>query len=139
MFKFCLIMDYSNSVLAVQFFQIRQISTTPKLSWHNLHMSGYWSNTALARILYLKMVFPTLSDSLFAKNHSLSLIDSSLTILKIVFKLLLSKKKKIASPANIIGTSTFEELRRSFTYSKNNNDPSIESCDTPDLISFFTV
>ena len=49
------------------------------------------------------------------------------------------KKKKIAQSANIIGTSTFEELGRSFTSIKNNNGLSIEPCGTPNLISFSTV
>ena len=48
-------------------------------------------------------------------------------------------KKKIVSSANIIGTSTFEELGRSFRYNKNNNGASIERCDAPHLISFFIV
>ena len=48
-------------------------------------------------------------------------------------------KKKIAQSANIIGTSTFEELGRSFTSIKNNNGLSIEPCGTPNLISFSTV
>ena len=82
--------------------------------------------------------FPTFSDSLFAENHSLTLINSSLTVLNNMFKLLCSKKKLISS-VNIIGTSTFEELGRSFTYNKNSNGPSIEACGTPQLISFFSV
>ena len=49
------------------------------------------------------------------------------------------KKKKEAQSANIIGTSTFEELGRSFTSIKNNNGLSIEPCSTPNLISFSTV
>ena len=49
------------------------------------------------------------------------------------------KKKKEAQSANIIGTSTFEELGRSFTSIKNNNGLSIEPCGTPNLISFSTV
>ena len=48
-------------------------------------------------------------------------------------------EKKIAQSANIIGTSTFEELGRSFTSIKNNNGLSIELCGTPNLISFSTV
>ena len=36
------------------------------------------------------------------------------------------KNKNLVSSANIIGTSTFEELRRSFTFNKNNNGPSNE-------------
>ena len=47
-------------------------------------------------------------------------------------------KKKLVSSANIIGTNTFEELGRSFTYNKNNGT-SIEPCDTPHLITFFIV
>ena len=46
-----------------------------------------------------------------------------------------TRKKKVSS-ANIIGTSKFEELGRSFTYNKNNNGPSIEPCGTAHLISF---
>ena len=53
--------------------------------------------------------------------------------------MLLCSKKKLVSSANIIRTSTFEELERSFTYNKNSNGPSIEPCGTPDLISFFNV
>ena len=49
------------------------------------------------------------------------------------------QKKKIAQSANIIGTSTFEELGRSFTSIKNNNGLSIEPCGNPNLISFSTV
>ena len=48
-------------------------------------------------------------------------------------------KTKKAQSANIIGTSTFEELGRSFTSIKNNNGLSIEPCSTPNLISFSTV
>ena len=48
-------------------------------------------------------------------------------------------KTKKAQSANIIGTSTFEELGRSFTSIKNNNGLSIEPCGTPNLISFSTV
>ena len=48
-------------------------------------------------------------------------------------------QKKLVSSANIIGTSTFGELGRSFTYNKNNSSPSIEPCVTPHLMSFFTV
>ena len=70
------------------------------------------------------LVFPTFSDSLFAENHSLILINSLLTVLNNVFMLLCSKK--LVSSANIIGPSTFEELGRSFTYNKNSNGPSIE-------------
>ena len=84
------------------------------------------------------LVFPTFSDSLFAENHSLILINSSLTVLNNVF-MLLCLKKNLVSSANIIGTSTFEELGRSFTYNKNSNGPSIETCGTPHLISFFSV
>ena len=36
-------------------------------------------------------------------------------------------RKKLVSSVNIIGTNTFEELRRSFTYNKNKNGPSVES------------
>ena len=85
-------------------------------------LPGLWNNENL--------VFPTFSDSLFTENHSLILIKSSLTVLNNVFML---------SSANIFGTSTFEELGRSFTYKKNNNGPSIETYDAPHLISFFTV
>ena len=53
--------------------------------------------------------------------------------------MLLCSKKKLVSSANIIGTSTFEELGRSFTYNKNSNGPSIEPFGTPHLISFFNV
>ena len=84
------------------------------------------------------LVFPTFSDNLFAENHSLILINSSLTVLNNVFMLLSSKKKLVLS-ANIIGTSTFEELGRSFTCNKNSNGSSIEPCGTPHLISFFNV
>ena len=55
------------------------------------------------------MVFPTLIDSMFAENHSLMLINSSLTVLNNVF-MLLSSKNKFVSSANIIGASKFEEL-----------------------------
>ena len=48
-------------------------------------------------------------------------------------------KTKKAQSANIIGTSTFEELGRSFTSIKNNNGLSIEPCGNPNLISFSTV
>ena len=48
-------------------------------------------------------------------------------------------KTKKAQSANIIGTSTFEELGRSFTSIKNNNGLSIEPCSTPNLISLSTV
>ena len=41
------------------------------------------------------LVFPTFSDSWFAKNHLLILIDSSLTVLNIVFMLLCSTKKLV--------------------------------------------
>ena len=83
------------------------------------------------------LVFPTFSDSVFAENHSLTLINLSLTVLNNVFMLLCLKE--LVSSAKIIGTNTFEELGRSFTYNKNNNGPSIEPCGTPHLISFFTV
>ena len=53
--------------------------------------------------------------------------------------MLLCSKNKLVSSVNIIGTSTFEELERSFAYKKNNNGPTIEPCGTPHLISFFTV
>ena len=66
------------------------------------------------------LVFPISSDSLFAENHLLILINSSLTVLNNVFMLLCSKKELLSS-ANIIGTSTFEELGRSFTHNKNND------------------
>ena len=49
------------------------------------------------------------------------------------------QKKKLVSSANIIGTSTFEKLGRSFTCNNKNNGPSIESCGIPHLISFFNV
>ena len=80
------------------------------------------------------LVFPTLSDSLFAEHHSLILNNSSLTVLNNVFLLLCSK-----TSVSIIGTSTFKELGRSLTYNKNNNSPSIGPCGTPHLISFSTV
>ena len=60
------------------------------------------------------LVSPTFSDSLFAENQSSILINSSLTVLNNVFMLLRSKKKLVSS-ANIVGTSTFELLRISFT------------------------
>ena len=84
------------------------------------------------------LVSPTFSDSLFAENQSSILINSSLTVLNNVFMLLRSKKNLVSS-ANIVGTSTFELLRISFTYGKSYNGPSIESCGTPHLISFFNV
>ena len=77
-------------------------------------------------------------DSLFAENDSLILMNLSLTVLNNVFMLLCSKNKLVSS-ANIIVTSTFEELGRSFTCHINNNSPSIEPCGIPHLISFFTV
>ena len=98
--------------------------------------------------------FPTFSGSLFAESHWFILINSSLTVIKkCVYVAVLKKKsnkkttknktkqnrKKIAQSANIIGTSTFEELGRSFTSIKNNNGLSIEPCGTPNLISFSTV
>ena len=55
--------------------------------------------------------FPTLSDCLFAENHSLILINSLLTVLNNMFTLLCSKNKSV-SPANIIGTSTVEGLKK---------------------------
>ena len=97
--------------------------------------------------------FSTFSGSLFVENHWFILINSSLTVIKeCVYVAVLKKttknktkqnktkkKKKIAQSANIIGTSTFEELGRSFTSIKNNNGLSIEPCGTPSLISFSTV
>ena len=83
------------------------------------------------------LLFPLFSGSFFAEDHLLILINSSLTVLNNVFMLLCSKKKVLC--ARIIGTSTFEELGRSFTYNKDNNCPSFEPCGTPYLISFFTV
>ena len=38
------------------------------------------------------LVFPTFSDSLFAENHSLTLINLLLTVLNNVFMLMCSKK-----------------------------------------------
>ena len=49
------------------------------------------------------------------------------------------QERKLVSSVNMIGTSTFEELRRVFTYNKINNGPSTKSCDTPPLISFYNV
>ena len=68
-------------------------------------LSGLWNKENL--------VFPTFIDSFFPENHSL--IPINLTISNNVFMLLCSKNKLVSS-ANIIGTSTFKELRRSFTY-----------------------
>ena len=69
------------------------------------------------------LVFTLFSNSLFAENHSLILIiNSSLTILNNVV-MLLCPKNKLVSSANIIGTSKFEELGRSFTYDKSNSSP----------------
>ena len=115
------------------------IVLTLLISWLFIFNVGRWEG-----MLYFlpnlwnneNLVFPAFSDSLLAENHSLILINSSLTVLNNVFMLLCSKKKSV-SPANIIGTSRFEELGRSFTYNKNSNGPSIEPCDTPHLISFF--
>ena len=67
-------------------------------------LSGLWNKENL--------VFPTFIDSFFPENHSL--IPINLTISNNVFMLLRSKNKLVSS-ANIIGTSTFKELRRSFT------------------------
>ena len=64
-----------------------------------------------------KLVFPTFGDSLFAENHSLILINSSLSVLNKVVMLLCSKDK-LALSANIIGSRMFEQLGRSFTYNK---------------------
>ena len=87
-----------------------------------------------------KLFFSTFNDCLFAKNHSLILIDLSLTVLNNVFMLMfMFLLKKLVSSANIIGIKTFEELGRSFAYNKNKIGPSIEPCSTPHLISFFTV
>ena len=60
MFKFCLIMDYSNSVLLLScvVFSDSLDNYYPKLSWRNLDRSGYRGKTVLTRILYLKMVLP---------------------------------------------------------------------------------
>ena len=55
--------------------------------------------------------FPTLSDCLFAENHSLILISSLLTVLNNMFTLLCSKNKSV-SPANIVRTSTVEGLKK---------------------------
>ena len=55
--------------------------------------------------------FPTLSDCLFAENHSLILINSLLTVLNNMFTLLCSKNKSV-SLANIIGASTVEGLKK---------------------------
>ena len=44
-------------------------------------------------------------------------------------------QRELVSSANIIGTSTFEEIGI-VTYNKNNNGPSIELCDTSHLISY---
>ena len=85
-----------------------------------------------------KLVFLTFSDSLVAENHSLILNNSSLIVLNNVFMLLCSKKKFVSS-ANVIGTSTFEQLGRLFTYNKNYNGPSIGLCGTPHLIFVFNV
>ena len=87
-----------------------------------------------------KLFFSTFNGCLFAKNHSLILIDSSLTVLNNVLMLMfMFLLKKLVSSANIIGIKTFEELGRSFAYNKNKTGPSIEPCGTLHLISFFTV
>ena len=84
-----------------------------------------------------KLVFLTLSDSLFADSHLLILLNWSLTALNNVFMLVYLKK--LVSPVNIIETSTFKVSGSLFTCNKNNNGLSIEPCATPHLISFLLV
>ena len=88
------------------------------MRWDAVFLPDLW--------IYENLVFPTFSDSLFAENHSLTLINFSLTALNNVY-MLMCPRKKLVSSVNIIGTNTFEELRRSFTYNKNKNGPSVES------------
>ena len=88
-----------------------------------------WNNENLA--------IPIFRDRLFAENHFLILNNSSLTLLNNVLMLMCSKNKLILS-ANIMETSTFEELGRSFTYNINNS-PTTEPCGTSHLISWFSV
>ena len=52
---------------------------------------------------------------------------------------LLCPKNKFSSSTKIIWTSSFRELRISFKYNKNNNDPGIEPRVTSHSISCFTV
>ena len=75
----------------------------------------------------VKTWFSAFSDSLFAENHSLVLINLSLTVLNNALMLLCSRRKSVLY-TDIIGTSTFEGLGRSFTCKKNNNGPSAEPC-----------
>ena len=73
-----------------------------------------------------KLVFPTFGDSLFDENHSLILINSSLSVLNKVVMLLCSKDK-LASSANIIGSRMFA-IREIFYIQQ-------KTCGTPHLIS----
>ena len=89
------------------------------------HIDTLWNKTCF--------VFLAFSESLFAKNHSLTSFNSLLTIWKSVF-IFLWESERFVSSAKIIGSKYFVTLLRSLTKIRNNKDPKIELWGTPHVI-----
>ena len=108
------------------------------ISWMFVFNVGRWE-----RILYFlrnlwnneNLVFPAFSDSLFAENHTLILINWSLTL--IMMWLCYRAQKNIV--CEHYWRKNIWRIREMAYINKNNDSPSNEPCGTPHLISFFTV
>ena len=117
---------------------IRQWQKALSISWMFVFNVGRWE-----RILYFlrnlwnneNLVFPAFSDSLFAENHTLILINWSLTL--IMMWLCYRSQKNIV--CEHYWSKNIWRIREMVYINKNNDSPSNEPCGTPHLISFFTV
>ena len=99
------------------------------------HIDTLWSKTYF---VFVFCCFFAFSESLFAKNHSLTSFNSLLTIWKSAF-IFLREEKRFVSLANIIGSKYFVTSWRSLTTIRNNKGPKIEPWGTPHIIVFIFV